>query len=165
MSGALAVFPQASVTVRVAVGPAGLNVPFVNVADALHPVAALMNVKVTVGEQTLGVTEKPTVCCPLTSLVVTPPTVPPEALIVNWPGLPVGKRLVPMTVTGVAVPPAPELGVGPLVMVGTVTVNVPGALAVSPSARRVTEIVPPLLGHPAGGFARICVPVTEITVP
>jgi len=67
----------------VAVGPAALNVLFVNVADALHPVAAFTNVKLTVGEQMLGVMEKLTVCCPLTSLVVTPLTVPPEALMVS----------------------------------------------------------------------------------
>jgi hypothetical protein len=84
-------------------------------------------------------------------------TAPPEAetdtLEVGF--VPVLKRSVPVTVTVVAVPAGPEFGEGPLVTFGTATANVPGALAVSPSERRVTAIAPPLLGHPAGGLARI----------
>lgn len=115
-----------------------MNVEFVNVAEVEHPVEPLTNVKVTVGEQMLGVTEKLTVCWPLTSVAEMPDTEPPEAPIVRSPGRPVGKRFVPITVTAVADPPGPELGVGPLVIVGTFTVNVPGEVAVSPLDRSVT---------------------------
>jgi hypothetical protein len=155
--------------VGVAVGPAALNVLFVKLfevpeSSVLHPVAVFTKIRVTAPEQMLGVTDSTTVCCPFFSVVDVTVAVPPVALTRSWLGTPGGNRLIPMMVTLVALPPGPESGVGPEVIVGLFAVNDPDADAVSPSERSVT-VIPPPLAHPAGGFARIWVPVTERTVP
>jgi len=51
------------------------------------------------------------------------------------------------------------------VIIGTFTANDAEDDVDSPVERSVTPIFPLLLGHPAGGLARICVPLTEITTP
>jgi len=131
-----------------------------------QPVAVLIRENET-SEHEFGVIDRVSVCCPLTSDPPITVTVPPEAAAVTdvVGFVPEEMRLVPVTVTVVELPPGPELGLGPLVIFGTPTVNDPEEDALSPSASRVTAIVPPLLGHPAGGLARICVPLTEITTP
>ena len=147
-----------------AVGPAALNVEFVNTREIVQPVARLMIVTVALGEQRFGLTEKVSVCWPLTSEAEVTAVETPSTVTETWEPAPGGKKSVPIAVTDVDEPPGPDSG-AKLVIVGTLIVNVPGADAVSPSDRSVTLIVPPLLGQPAGGLARICVPVTEITVP
>jgi len=148
----------------VAVGAAALNVEFANVLEIVHPVARLTIVTVALAEQTFGLTEKVIVCWPLTSEAEVTAVETPSTVTETWDGEPAGKKSVPIAVTEVAEPPGPDSG-AKLVIVGTLIRNVPGADAVSPSDSSVTLIVPPLLGQPAGGFARICVPETEMTVP
>jgi hypothetical protein len=140
---------------------------FVNVNEVDgQPVAVFTSEKWT-SEQESGVIVRLNDCCPLTSEPPMTVTEPPEAeATTDAVGfVPVEKRLVPSTVTAVEWPPGPELGEGPLVMFGTLTTKDAADVAVSPVARSVTPMTPLLLGHPAGGLARIWVPLTEMTVP
>jgi hypothetical protein len=132
-------------------------VVFVNVKGADgQPVAVLTSEKET-SEQEFGVISRVSDCCPLTSAPPVTVTSPPlaEGTTDTVGFVPGEKRFVPRTVTAVEWAPGPELGDGPLVIFGTFTANEADDDADSPVDKSVTVMIPLLLGHPAGGLARI----------
>lgn len=157
--------PEPEAEMKAAVGPVPMNVLLVKLKLVLQPVTVFWSTTVMLGEQTSGVRFRTTVVLSPDPETLATDAEPPCAVTPRVEASLPSKRNEPPIVTGVGEPPGPIAGDGPNLIDGLWNRNEPELDAVSPSESSVTVIGVVSALHRSGGFARICVPVTETTVP